>query len=117
MFYDDFDSLSDVELHCTSTHSEPILDSTIAMLKKWKGKASLTMMGNLVHGHLNSVAFSRQHNQAFEQTVDRFRSVLQINGADQSSSSGSILQMISAALSVLLLLCVTGFLTIKGTYQ
>lgn len=78
MVYDDFESLSDVQLHCTSTHSEPILDSTIAMLKKWKGKASLSMMGNVVHGYMNSIGISRQHNQAFQHSVKKLRSVLQI---------------------------------------
>ena len=97
MSYDDFDSLSDVELHCTSTHSEPILDSTIAMLKKWKGKASLTMMGDLVHGHLILLGVNRQHNQAFEQTVEKFRSVLQIPSSDCHNSSVSFFQLATIA--------------------
>lgn len=84
--YNDFESLSDVELHCTSTHSEPILDATIAILKKWKGPSSLTMMGHLVHGHLNSTGPIQSHNEAVEQIVHKFKSVLRIQEPEHENS-------------------------------
>jgi acetyl esterase/lipase len=97
--YDDFDSLSDVELHCTSTHSEAILDSTITMLKRWRGPSSLAIMGDLVHGHLNSIGFNRQHDEAFEETVNKLRSVLDIPCTHSPASPFSFIEYMGISLT------------------
>ena len=73
--YDDYDSLSGVTLAFSSCHTEPQIDKTIMILRKWKGPTALAVMGDLFHGHLQSVVLGGQMAEAFNWSVDQFKTI------------------------------------------
>ena len=73
--YDDFESLSEVTLALTTCHTELQVDKMIMILRKWKGPTAFAVMGDLFHGHLQSVVLGGQMSEAFNWTVDQFKTM------------------------------------------
>lgn len=52
LFCDDFESLAKVELVIFPVESDPILDHSIALANKWKGKVSVNIVDDTIHAFL-----------------------------------------------------------------
>lgn len=58
IFYDRLDELSGVQLHVLACEEDPILDSSIMMLRRWHGKTSMHVSLHLRHAYFYFSAFS-----------------------------------------------------------
>ena len=57
-FYDDFDSLSNVTLYQVCCQPDPVVDHSIIMGRKWKGKLIVDVFNNMQHGFMNAMGLS-----------------------------------------------------------
>ncbi|RWS26358.1 hormone-sensitive lipase-like isoform X2 [Leptotrombidium deliense] len=60
LYYDDFESLSNIDLHLIALHFDPFLDDNISMARNWKGNVTVDVLDGLQHGFLNIMPFVKE---------------------------------------------------------
>jgi acetyl esterase/lipase len=71
--YADHEILKNVTLHLVTSNVCPLLDHSVELAKKWKGKVTLDIVNRLPHGFLNFITFSNKCQKAFELVVEKLK--------------------------------------------
>lgn len=87
-FYGKFDELSSVKLRVVALHSDPVLDYSVMLARKWssEGDVQLDVLDELSHGFLNFIFLGvfndklhRLHSDATDLCCRRLREILKID--------------------------------------
>lgn len=76
LMYHDFDSMSSIPLHLYVCQTDPVLDHSIIMANKWKGKVYLKSK-RLPHAYMNITTFSKESSDALDEIIQDLMQVLQ----------------------------------------
>lgn len=58
VYYDKLEELSEVQLHVLACHEDPLLDSSLLMMRRWRGPSSLHVLYTLRHAFFYFTSFS-----------------------------------------------------------
>lgn len=73
LYGDKFHELKDVALFTFAGTNDFLQDDSIELARMWKGKSTLDLFLNAVHGILSLTSVSTEANEAFEVIVERFQ--------------------------------------------
>lgn len=76
LMYQDLQSMSNISLHLYVCETDPVLDHSIIMAKKWKGKVHLKAK-RLLHGYMNFTTFSKEASDALDDIIQDLRRVIE----------------------------------------
>jgi acetyl esterase/lipase len=62
--YENFESLSDVQLHVLAFNFDPLLDEALMLLRKWKGKCHFEVLDHVCHGCFAMNGFNKDAAEA-----------------------------------------------------
>lgn len=75
--YDSFDVMKDVPLYIQAAEFDPLLDDAITLAKLWKGKVTLDVMPDVVHGFSVFRDKSAECRKADDLVIQRMKEALQ----------------------------------------
>lgn len=73
LLYDDFDSITEVKLSVFACASDPILDQSVEICKKWRGEVSLHVWEGVIHAFLTAVSFGGKYVEYNNQIIDELK--------------------------------------------
>lgn len=73
LMYDDFEALKQTNLYIIALANDPIIDHSIMMARKWKGRVQLDVIDQLVHAFLNMYYVNDSYRQGYQLCVNRLR--------------------------------------------
>lgn len=72
IYYNDFESLSDITLYLVCCQFDPVLDHSVIIGRKWKGELIVDVFNNMPHGFMNGIG-SNVCRKANDIVLERIR--------------------------------------------
>lgn len=84
--YEHLEDLAHLQLHLIAVHSDPVLDYSVAMARRWRGDVTLNVLDDLNHGFLNFIflgllddTLKQTHEEATQLCCGRLSHILKLN--------------------------------------
>ncbi|KAI1294244.1 Hormone-sensitive lipase [Halotydeus destructor] len=79
MYYEDFESMRDIQLTLVALNMDPTLDQSIEMARRWRGKVDLDVVNDMPHAFLNFVSLGFSFIDAYYYAIDKMKNICEYN--------------------------------------